>query len=259
MRIIPGGITGDVQGNDTDFQHPGKTSYRTLEMELMLEKLRQNPESIPSPSRDEMMKMFDTSWTKVCAEIDTGSVFKKNMITLNFDGSEDHLASQKLSCLVGDEMFRFREELLISDLPISIQALNNLMEPPAGVIRNWDVNTTIPSDEGMELIDGEDGNIEDLQRELRRITDSEEEIDLVIETVDVDTDAMDESKAVVENLVDTVSKIVHEGANQDQDMVFLDKLELLLMQGKHETSQSMLPFITNIENLVQSKRSLVRK
>ena len=70
---------------------------------------------------------------------------------------------------------------------------------------------------------------------------------------DPDTDA---SKAVVENLVDTVSKVVHEGVKQNQDMVFLNKLALLLRQGKHETSQSMLPFITRIENLVQSWRSL---
>ena len=98
----------------------------------------------------------------------------------------------------------------------------------------------------MELIGG---NLEDLQRELQMIADSEEEIHLIIQTViDPDTDAMDASKAVVENLVDTVLKIVHEGINQNQDMVFLNKLALLLRQGKHETSQSMLRFITKIEN-----------
>ena len=51
----------------------------------------------------------------------------------------------------------------------------------------------------MELIDGKD---------------SEEEINLIIETVvDPDTDAMVVSKAIVENLVDTVSKIVREGVS----------------------------------------------
>ena len=52
-----------------------------------------------------MTKMFDASWIKVRAEIDTASVFKKNMIILNFDGCEDHLASQNLLSLVGDKMF----------------------------------------------------------------------------------------------------------------------------------------------------------
>ena len=57
------------------------------------------------------------------------------------------------------------------------------------------------------------------------IADSEEEIDLLIETVVLpDTDAMDESRAVVQNLADTVSKSVHEGVNQDQDMVSLNNL-----------------------------------
>ena len=82
------------------------------------------------------MKMFDVLWTKVCAEIDTASVFKKNVITLNLDGSENHLASQKLLSLVGVEMFRFKKELLISHLPLSIQALNNLIDPPVGVRRD---------------------------------------------------------------------------------------------------------------------------
>ena len=95
------------------------------------------------------------------------------------------------------------------------------MRPPAGVPRDWGVNTTIPPDEGMELIDGEDGNLADLQRELQTISDTEEDIDLVMETVvDLDTDAIDASKAVVENLLDTVSKIVHEGVNLNQNMVF---------------------------------------
>ena len=59
-----------------------------------------------------------------------------------------------------------------------------------------------------------DGNLEDLQRELQTISDTEEDINLVMETVvDLDTDAIDASKAVVENLLDTVSKIVHEGVN----------------------------------------------
>ena len=102
----------------------------------MLEKLQQNTESIPSPSRDEMMKMFDASRTKVCAEIYTTSVFKKSMIALTFDGYEDHLASQKLLSLVGVEMFRFKKELLISHLPPSIQALNNLIDPPVEIRRD---------------------------------------------------------------------------------------------------------------------------
>ena len=200
-------------------------------MELMLES-RHNLESIPLLFRDGKMKMFDASWTKVCVDIDTAC--KKNTRTLNFDVFENHLGSQKLLSLVKDEIFRFREELSIFDLPTSIPTLNNIKVPPAGIWRDWYVNTTIPPDEGIELIDGEDGDIEELQRELQMIADSEEEINLII--VDPATYEMDASKAIVENLINTVSKIVHEVVNWNQDMVFSNKLLLLLRQGKHETS-----------------------
>ena len=158
------------------------------------------------------------------------------MITLNFDSSEDHLATQKLLSVLGDDMFRFKEELVISGLPTSIQALDNIMGSPAGVLRDWSLNTTIPPDEGMELIDGEDGYLEDFQKEFQMIADSEGEIDLIIEmVVNPDTDAMNVSKAVVEILVDTILKIVHEGVNRNQDMILLNKLKLSLRHGKYES------------------------
>ena len=53
-----GGITGDIQINDTDVHAPLKAKYRQLEMELMLRQLPHNQNKIPSPSRDEMMSML---------------------------------------------------------------------------------------------------------------------------------------------------------------------------------------------------------
>ena len=81
----------------------------------------------------------------------------------------------------------------------------------------------------MEPLDGEDGDLEDLQWELQMIADSEEEIVLIIETtVDPDTEANDTSKAVAENLLETVWKIMHESVSQNHDMIFLNKLALFL-------------------------------
>lgn len=49
----------------------------------------------------------------------------------------------------------------------------------------------------------------------------EEEIDLIIETiVDPDTVAIDASKAVVKNLLDTVWKIMHESVNKTTTWYF---------------------------------------
>ena len=65
-------------------------------------------------------------------------------------------------------------------LPASTQALNNIKELQAGVRRHWGVNTSTPPEESMEVIDEEVDDLEDLQTELRIITDSEEEVTLII-------------------------------------------------------------------------------
>ena len=70
----------------------------------MLDLLKTDPTKIPAPTRDQMMEMFDKAWDKTCSDVDNEQAFKTNMMTLAFDGSEDHLASIKLMHLVGDEM-----------------------------------------------------------------------------------------------------------------------------------------------------------
>ena len=88
--------------------------------------------------------------------------------------------------------------MFISDLPTSTPALNNIIEPPAGVRGDCGVNTAIPPDEGMELTDEEHGGLEDLQRELQMIADFGEDIDLIIETVvDPDEDEIDAAKQLL--------------------------------------------------------------
>ena len=67
--ILPGGIIGDLQANDTDLHHLLKTSYREKETALMIEKLRENPDKIPSPSRDEIMKMCKAAFEEMIAKL----------------------------------------------------------------------------------------------------------------------------------------------------------------------------------------------
>lgn len=55
--ILLEGIIGDLQVNDTDLHHLLKASYREKEAALVIGKLRKNPDKIPFPSRDEIMKM----------------------------------------------------------------------------------------------------------------------------------------------------------------------------------------------------------
>lgn len=65
-----GGITGDLQVNDTDLHSPLKKSYRDKEMALMLEQLRANPEKIPRPERDDMIRMCTEAMEEVKFDVD---------------------------------------------------------------------------------------------------------------------------------------------------------------------------------------------
>ena len=112
MIIIGGGITGDIQVNDTSYHRQAKALYRKHKMELMLEKLQRDPKKIRQPTRDEMMNMFQKSWSATCAKVNNENFFKTNMITIVLDGSEDCLASKRLMDLVGTEMLEFRKKLL---------------------------------------------------------------------------------------------------------------------------------------------------
>ena len=53
-----GGITGDMQINDTDIHRPLKQNYRRHEQELMIEKLRDNPAKIPTGGRKDIMNLI---------------------------------------------------------------------------------------------------------------------------------------------------------------------------------------------------------
>ena len=43
----------------------------------MIEKLRSNPNKIPSPSRDEIMQMIKSAWNETVSKVDIHSVFKR--------------------------------------------------------------------------------------------------------------------------------------------------------------------------------------
>ena len=51
-----------------------------------------------------MMDMFNNAWQEVYDRIDNVDAYKKNMISIALDGSEDHLASKKLMDLVGEDV-----------------------------------------------------------------------------------------------------------------------------------------------------------
>ena len=108
--IIGGGVTGDIQINDTDLHHPLKAKYRDLEQKYMLDQLRADPKNIPQPNRNDIMRMLVESFDSL--EIDVVNRFKALWATNALDGSEDYLVWERIITLVGDQLKEFPDKLM---------------------------------------------------------------------------------------------------------------------------------------------------
>jgi len=86
LVVIGGGITGDVRCNYTHIHHKLKKVYREIEAKKMIEMLRENPNKIPSPTRDDVMIMLASAWNSL--DLDVNEALKQNFITTPlFDGT----------------------------------------------------------------------------------------------------------------------------------------------------------------------------
>ena len=146
---ISGGVTGDIQINDTDIHSSLKKKYRELEQQLMIAQLRSDPTKIPQPSRNEMMRMLVESNNNI--DVDIPACYKALWITNKLDGSEDHLVSERIMTLVGQKLMLFRENLMKDASPKTLKDLK-LITPPKGVKRGENANGS-PTDEGNEVYD----------------------------------------------------------------------------------------------------------
>ena len=170
--IMGGGITGDLQINDTHLHHQLKAKYRYHESELMLQKLRSNPEKIPAPTCDEMMRMLYDSWNEI--DICATKALKHNFLQNKLDGSEDYLVTDKLVSLVGDEVKAFRQTLPQTPPPKTLKELLKSITPPKRVTFRdegkelldceGDENAPINPDEQLTDDEGDDGRVDDGQQ-----------------------------------------------------------------------------------------------
>ena len=253
--VIGGGITGDVQVNDTSYHQSVKSAYRDLEMELMLDLLKTDPTKIPTPTRDQMIEMFDKAWDKTCSDVDNEQAFKTNMMTLAFDGREDHLASRKPMHLVGDEMLKFRAELLQSKAPQTIKELRSTITKPEGVKYKRDEP---PSDEGMELYDADEGIIE----EEEIVADSAENDDEL--EVDISSNGQSMMDATSDNLVDEEQQITTVTTAPDtndvppsasaKNLKALDDINKLVSTVNESCSNELKPFHVQIQGITSNTR-----
>ena len=159
--IIGGGVTGDIQINDTDLHSPLKAKYRELEQLLMIDQLKANPKKIPQPSGDDTMRMLLESFET--AETDVVTHFKSLWVTNALDGNEDYMVSERIIMLVGEKLKVFRKQLNKAEGPKNLKDLLKLITPPKGVKRKGE-KRAVPLHEGEELFDcdGEELNHEPL-------------------------------------------------------------------------------------------------
>ena len=131
LVIIIVDTTGSVQVNNTHLHELLQSKYQKRESELMPGKLQNDPEKIPAPDQNEMMRLLVNSNQEV--KIDVKPAFKLVQVTNALDGSEDYLVSDKIFGLVGELMTIFQAEVIVKPPPKTMNELINSLIPPNGV------------------------------------------------------------------------------------------------------------------------------
>ena len=208
----------------------------------MIDMLRENPTKIPAPSRDQMMSLFQESWKETLRQVDNEHVFRTNMITLALDGSEDHLASQKLMDLVGPEMLQFREELVTSEAVASLKELRKQMIKPEGVrYKTSGAPSAPPEDEGLELYDGDSENLE-------KDTESDED-----NNTETSVTVNDEATPIVAD--NTTLTETNEESNNN--LKLLKSINVTVSEARRNCSSTFLPFLNQIDGITATARRKV--
>ena len=241
LVVTGGGITGDIQINDTSCHHNLKKHYREFQMNLMLEQLNNDPNKIPSPSWDEMMRMLLKTWELL--DVDTEKEFKSLFVTNALDESEDYLVSDKLYALVGNEMVKFRTELMTSRPAKTLKEVIRKLIPPKGVKRKG-------NDEGIALLDCEEEEIplEELEKECD---------DELCDDAEVEND-----NVVAEENHDQIGLITISSASKKETSLlsfteFLDKFQQIIEDSG--TSKLFIPYMSQFRATFQKGRRSIKK
>ena len=244
LVILPGGITGNLQVNDTDLHHPLKTSHREKKATLMTENLRKHPDKIPSPSRAEIIKMCKTAFAETLKELDVSDTFKRNGLTIKLEGSEDYVVPSKLKALVWYEMEEFPSELLSKPHPTTLKKLEEVMIPTDGVKRKLvdGVIGSVPPDEGYGMLDGELADKEWDKNENDAGTDSEDEDDVTENTVPQNDASPLEDEVTQEN------ESIFIDSELKTDLECLSRIQSVITTEKKISSASLPPFMVRVEN-----------
>ena len=276
LVCIGGGITGDIQVNDTHVHHLLKTGYRERESALMLEQLTENPQKIPKPTRDDMMTMLTSSWDAL--KVDPVLALKNNCILNKLDGTEDYLVYNRLFEIVGRQMIEFRAEMLKKPPPATLPALLATITPPKGVRMKQLARDVPPPDEGTELFDceGEEIAEEELQVELDNAMGEEDtNTNVDVTTVTVHATSTGSNGATIgseetplqvsvsasslrpSTTVALSQLLVTDDETIKTDSKFLDELKTVLENSK--TSTLLIPYYCQLKVIYSRARDSLKK
>ena len=143
LIVMGGGSTVFIQAYGTDVHRSLKVLYQHEEMDLMFKMVEIDKNKVLSPKREDMVQMLLSAWRNVPNNFP--DVFMKLFIANALDGSEDHLVSDKLFTLIGNDMQKVQKELIETPVPANLQVFIKQLIPPKGIRRN-DL-------EGSELLD----------------------------------------------------------------------------------------------------------
>ena len=254
LFVMGGGITGDLQVNDTHTHRALKRHYRDEEAELMLSKLNENSHKIPSPDRSEIIDMTIKAWNKI--SVDYPRTFKQNFITCAFDGSEDYLVSDNIFRLVGEDMIEFRGSLLRESVPNTLKSVVKNMIPPKGIGRN--------NVEGAELLDYMDEDCDENLEENASDGDLAEYGDTDEPVASTSNPELSDN---IRTAADSFEGPAHAGfvplsnrsANPEinGDAMFLDAFGNLM--ESHQTSTMFLPHLTKLRSVYDVARRSVKR
>ena len=205
---------------------------------------------MPSPSRDEMMRMLLKTWELL--DLDTEREFKSLFVTNALDGSEDYLVSDKLHALVGNEMVKFRTELMTSHPAKTLKEVIWKLIPPKCVKRKG-------NDEGIELLDCEEKE--------RLLEELEQERDVEL----CDYDEVENDNVVAEENHDqidliTISSVIKKETSLlsftsdpeiKKDAKFLDKFQQIMEDCG--TSKLFIPYMSQFRATFQKTRRSIKK
>lgn len=209
---------------------------------------------VPSPKCEDMVQMLLSAWQNVPNNFP--EVFKKLLVNHALDGSEDHLVSDKLFALIGNDMQKVRKELMETPAPAKLLVVVEQLIPPKGIRRN--------NLEGSELLDyvGDDPYLIDkgdddtnLSDEISKESGSADENSIAEEQIE-DTSTIELATVAQSKMIPSLVN-VSDDPLINKDAKFLDAFQNVF--ETNETGVFLKPHLKKMKAALYEARRSVKK